>query len=193
MAGENRSESGGSSVVGGIAGRYTTALFDLALESGQLDDIAADLADLEAMLAASEDFVRLVRNPLIGRDDQKKAIMALAEKAGLSDLTSKFLGVMSENRRLFVLPEIIPAYAQLLANHRGEVVASVTSAVALTDTQSSAIEGALADELQKKIRLETDVDETLLAGLVVRVGSRMIDSSLKTKLGKLRLAMKEVG
>lgn len=190
MASQDQATSGS---VGGIAGRYTTALFELALESGQLDEIASDLADLGAMLAASEDFVRLVRNPLIGRNDQMKAITALAEKAGFTELSTRFLGVMSENRRLFVLPEVVLAYGQLLAAHRGEVVASVTSAIALTSAQESAIENALADELQQKIKLETDVDETLLAGLVVKVGSRMIDSSLKTKLGKLRLAMKEVG
>lgn len=183
----------GSSIVGGIAARYATALFELAVEGELLDEIAADLSDIGSMLSASDDFVRLVRNPLIGRKDQINAITAIADKAGFADLTSKFLGVMSENRRLFVLPEIILAYRQMLAAHRGEVNASVISAVALTPEQKSAIEDALADELEKKINLETEVDETLLAGLVVKVGSRMIDSSLKTKLGKLRLAMKEVG
>lgn len=182
-----------SSGAAGLAGRYATALFELAEYDKKLDDVASDLQQLGAMIDDSEDFARLIKSPVVSRDDQIKAMDAIADAAAFSDLTKNFVGVVAENRRLFALPSMIKAYQAQLATSRGEATAEVVSAAALTADQLKAVEDALKKAIGTKVQVEQRVDESLLGGLVVKVGSRMIDSSLKTKLQKMRLAMKGVG
>lgn len=174
----------------GIAERYATALYDMADEAKQLDAVADDLRGLKGLLAESEDLRRLVRSPLIGRQAQTAAMTAVLEKAGVSDLTRRFIGVVGQNRRMFALSGMITAYLNILAERRGEETAFVTSAVALDDDQQKKLAESLKKAVGSKVRVETEVDPSLIGGLVVRVGSRMIDSSVKTKLQRMQLAMK---
>lgn len=179
--------------VSGIAGRYATALFDLASSANQLDAVAADLATLKSMMDESEDLARLVKSPIISRVDQARAMGAVLEKLGVGDLVRRFVGTVAQNRRLFALPGMIKAYGQLLAAERGEVVARVTSAKKLTKSQLDAVSSALKSAIGSDVSLDSEVDESLIGGLVIRVGSRMIDSSVRTKLQNLKFAMKGVG
>lgn len=176
-----------------IAERYASALYELADDAKALDQVAADLRALKAMIGSSPDFVRLIRSPVLDRADQAKAVTALAEKAGFHDLTRKFLGAVAANRRLFALASVIEAFLAELAHRRGEATADVTSAIALTPAQTAALEQALRSVVGSKVSVDLKVDPSLIGGLVVRVGSRMIDTSLATKLRRLRLAMKGVG
>jgi len=179
-----------SSVVSGVAGRYAAALFELAEERKNLDDIAADAASIRAMLAESADLRRLVASPVIGRDDQGAAIAAVLEKAGVSELTRNFVGVVAKNRRLFALDGMCVAFRDLLASRRGEMTAEVASAQPLTDAQRAALEQELRTAMGSKVTLDASVDASLLGGMIVKVGSRMVDSSLKTKLQRLELSLK---
>ena len=179
--------------VSGIAARYATALYDLAEEAKALDTVAGDLRDVAAMIEASDDLRRLIRSPLFRREEQTRAIAALMEKAGVSDLTRRFVGVVAGNRRLFALPAMVDAFLRILAARRGEVAVEVTSARPLTEEQVQALVAALKRKVGDKIGIALKVDPALIGGLVVRVGSRMIDSSLRTKLQRLQLAMKGVG
>ncbi len=187
MASESEGAEGS---VGGVAGRYALALLELAEEQGSLDQVAGDLRDLKTMIGESEDLRRLLRSPLFGRAQQESAITAILEKAGAGDLTTKFVLVVARNRRLFALRGMIDAYLSELAKKRGEVTARVTSARPLNDAQSKALTEALRRAVGSKVTVESAVDADLLGGLVVRVGSRMVDASLKTKLMKLQQAMK---
>ena len=182
-----------TSIVSGIAGRYASALFDLAREGSALDDVAGDLEAIDAMIAGSADLARFARSPVIAREDQGRAIDAVLEAAGIGDLARRFVGLVARNRRLFALRGMMAAYRTLLADHRGQTTARVTSARLLTAEQIARIESRLAGIVDQEISLTTDVDESLLGGLVVRIGSRMIDSSFKTKLQGMRTAMKEAG
>ncbi|NKB43539.1 MAG: F0F1 ATP synthase subunit delta [Alphaproteobacteria bacterium] len=179
--------------VGGLAARYASALYDLADESGALDAVAADLSGLETLLEDSGDFSRFIKSPVLTRDDQTNGIAAIATKAGLSDITVKFLGLVAGNRRLFALPNMIRAYQDILAARRGQVTAEVTSASELSSGQSQSLADALKAAVGKTVAVTTKVDPSILGGLVVRVGSRMVDSSLKSKLQRLKLSMKGVG
>ncbi len=182
-----------SETTGAIAQRYAAALFELAEQHNALDQVAADLKAFRDMAAASDDLTRLLRSPVIGRDAQIRAITAVAEKAGFSDLTRRFLGTVAGNRRLFSVKGMIGAYLERLAARRGEVTASVTASAPLTDAQLAALTDTLKAEVGTSVAVEVQVDPSLLGGLVVRVGSRMIDNSLRTKLQHLQLAMKGVG
>ncbi|MEN3951890.1 F0F1 ATP synthase subunit delta [Iodidimonas sp. SYSU 1G8] len=182
-----------SSMTSGVAGRYAAALFDLAKDAGLLDVVQRDLADLKHLIAENADLAELVRSPLFSRDQQTRAIGAILERAGADPLTRRFLGVVAANRRLFALRGMIDAYTALLAEHRGEMTAEVVSAHPLTDEQANALRDTLSAQLRRTIQLETSVDNSLLGGLIVRVGSRMIDNSLRTKLSNLQLAMKGIG
>jgi F-type H+-transporting ATPase subunit delta len=173
----------------GLAGRYATALFEMAEADQLLDAVADDLTALTAMLDESDDLRRLVRSPVVSRDDQAKAIQVVAEKAAFNDLTRKFLGLVAANRRLAALTGMIKAFQAQLADKRGETVAEVTSAQALNDSQVQAITEALRQATGTEVAVDAKVDPGLLGGLVVRVGSRMVDSSLSTKLSQLRTAM----
>jgi F-type H+-transporting ATPase subunit delta len=177
----------------GLAGRYATALFELADAGKELDQVAADLDAIGAMIDGSEDMNRLIRSPVISRDEQAAAMSAILDAAKIGKLTSNFVGVVARNRRLFALPGMIRGYRALLAAHRGESTAEVVSAVKLSDKQIKAIGESLKKAMGTKVTIEQSVDAGLLGGLIVKVGSRMVDSSLRTKLGKLRLAMKGVG
>ena len=180
-------------VVSGLAGRYATALFELAKEQDSVDAVAADLSAVRAMLHDSADLQRLVRSPVIPREDQGRGMAAVLEAAGACRLTGNFFGLLAANRRLFATADVISAFDALLAAHRGEVTAEVTSAAPLSDGQVARIAQELKRAVGRDIRLTPRVDRGLLGGLVVRVGSRMVDSSLSTKLQALRLAMKGVG
>ncbi|MCF8467448.1 MAG: F0F1 ATP synthase subunit delta [Sneathiella sp.] len=179
--------------VSGIAGRYATALFDLAVSTKQLDAVAADLAVIKSMMQESADLARLVRSPIISRNDQAKAMTAVLEKMGVGDLVRRFIGTVAHNRRLAALSDMIAAFGKLLAAERGEVVAKVTSAKKLSDSQIEAVSAALKSAIGSNVNLESDVDESLIGGLVIKVGSRMVDSSIRTKLQNLKFAMKGVG
>ena len=184
-----------SNVIGatGLSGRYATALFELADEEKALDDVASDLASVSAMIDQSDDLKRLVRSPIISRDNQLSAMDAVLEAAGVGQLTRNFIGVVTRNRRLFTLPGMIKGYEALLAAARGEATAEVTSAQPLSNKQMSDIEASIKQAMGTKVAIDAKVDESLLGGLIVKVGSRMVDTSLKTKLSQLRLAMKGVG
>lgn len=178
--------------VSGLAERYAAALFDLADERKALDAVAGDLQGLRAMLRGSADLRRLIRSPVLSRQAQGKAIAALAETAQLSPLTRNFLGLLARNRRLFALPETIEAYLRRLAEARGEVTAQVVSAQELSASQREAVNEHLRRAVGRKVAVDVEIDPGLLGGLVVRVGSRMVDASLKSKLNRLQLAMKGV-
>ena len=176
--------------VSGLTGRYATALFELAQESKSLDAIATDLARLKALLVGSADLVRLVRSPVFSRDEQGRAMDAVLDRLKVSTLTKNFVGLLAQKRRLFALAGIIQDFDKLVANHRGEMSAEVTSAQALKPAQLTALAGTLKDALMREIRITQTVDPTLLGGLVVKVGSRQIDSSLKSKLVRLERTMR---
>lgn len=177
----------------GMSGRYATALFDLAREGDALDAVGEDLTQFEAMLDESEALESLVRSPVFSADDQERALGAVLDAAKFSDTTTNFLKLVARNRRLFAVRDMVRGYRALVSQHKGEITAEVTSAVALTDEQSAALGDTIKASLGQEVQIVTSVDETLLGGLVVKVGSRMIDNSLKTKLDNLKIAMKEVG
>lgn len=190
---DRREVSADSTGASGLAGRYATALYDLAEADKALDDVAGDLRRLAAMIAESGDLRRLLRSPTLSRADQGKALNAVAERAGFSDLTRRFLGVVAAKRRLFVLGAMIDAYLAQLAARRGELVAEVASARPLSEAQLSGIGDSLRQALGSKVTVNARVDAGLLGGLVVKIGSRMVDASLRTKIQKLQIAMKGIG
>jgi F-type H+-transporting ATPase subunit delta len=176
--------------IAGIAHRYATAIFELAAEDGSLDKIAGDFAALKDMLARSADLKRLVRSPLFSREQQGKGMSLILDKAGAGTLSRNFVLLLARKRRLFALPGIIRAFETLLAKHRGEIEAEVTSARPLSSGETAELEAVLNAKLGRRPRLSTHVDPRLLGGLKVKLGSRMIDTSLRTKLDGLRAAMK---
>lgn len=178
---------------GGLATRYAAALFELADGRNQLDAVAADLAALAKMIADSTDLKRLINSPVLSRAEQGRAMAAVLQAAGFGELTQKFIGLVAQNRRLFAVPAVIKAYQKMLADKRGEMTAEVTAARPLTDAQQAAVTDAIKRVVGGKVAIDVKVDPSLLGGLIVRIGSRMIDSSLKTKLQKLQFAMKGVG
>ena len=182
-----------ASEYGTLATRYAKALFELADAKKALDAVAGDLKALQAMIADSADLRHLMNSPILARDAQTKAVGAVIKAAGFDALSQKFIGLVAQNRRLFTLPAIIAAFLKLLADRRGEMTAEVTAARALTSEQQAAVAEAIKRAVGSKVSIDLKVDPSLLGGLVVRVGSRMIDSSLKTKLQKLQLAMKGIG
>lgn len=177
----------------GIAKRYASAFLDLADDKKQLDKVADDLRGLRDLLRESEDLRRLIRSPLYSREQQSRALEAVLAKGEFSDLTRRFVSVVAANRRLFALPEMIEAYLVELSRRRGEVTAEVTAAQELTKAQRDALSEQLRKAVGNKVDLDLQVDPALIGGLVVRVGSRMIDASLKSKLQRLQIAMKGVG
>jgi F-type H+-transporting ATPase subunit delta len=181
-----------SEAIGAIADRYSAALFALAEEKAAFEAVESDLKALKSMLAESADLTRLVGSPVISRRDQGAAIVALAEKAGWQILTRNFLGLLAKNRRLFAVSGIIDAFLARLAAQRGEVTAQVTTAKALTAAQKKSLSAALKKSVGKDVALDVTVDPSLLGGLIAKVGSKMVDASLKTKLQQLTLALKGV-
>jgi len=179
-----------SATASGLAQRYATALFDLAKEQKKLDRVQADLAGFVQLMGDSPDLKRLVESPVISRGDQVKAIQAIAERAGVDDLTKRVLGLMASHRRLFALAPVAKAYAEMLAAEKGEVAAEVVSAVPLAAADLATLEKSIAGFVGQDVNVETRVDPALLGGLVVRVGSRMLDASLRTKLMQLEQTLK---
>jgi F-type H+-transporting ATPase subunit delta len=180
-------------IVEGVAGRYASALFDLAKETSKISEVEGDLVKFQALLDESSDLVRMVRSPVIAADDQAKALGAVMDKAGIGGLAANFLKLIAKNRRLFAAADMIKAFRALSAKARGEVAAEVTSAVALNASQMAALKDTLKASVGKDVTLNTRVDPSLLGGLVVKIGSRMIDSSLKTKLQNLKTTLSATG
>lgn len=183
--------------VSGLSGRYATALYELAESGGALDQIADDVRLIAGMIDGSDDFKRMIRSPVISRTDQSRAILAILDKAEVSAITRNFVGVAAANRRLFALTDIIADYLAILAGKRGEVTAEVISAQALSDAQqaelSKVLNEAIGEAGGNKVTVNSTVDPGLLGGLVVKLGSRMVDSSLRTKLQHLQLVMRGAG
>jgi F-type H+-transporting ATPase subunit delta len=175
---------------GGLAARYAAALFELADDKKQLHQTAADLTTLKAMLAESADLRRLIRNPLLTREDKSRALLKLIERATLGDLVRRFVAILGQNRRLDVLPQAIDAYLNQLAQRRGELTAQVSVARPLSARQQRDLVEALRRTVGGRVALDIKIDPALIGGMVVRVGSRMLDSSLRTKLQRLQLAMR---
>jgi F-type H+-transporting ATPase subunit delta len=173
-----------------LAGRYATALFELARDERQLEAVGQSLATLRQALRDSEDFRVLTKSPLISRDEATRGVMAAAGAMGVDPLTAKFLGVLAQNRRLFELSAVIRAYNELAARHRGEITAEVTSAHALSDDQVGALKQNLRARLGSDVTVDLTVDPNILGGLVVKIGSQMIDGSIRTKLNTLAQEMK---
>jgi len=179
-----------NTAVSEIAKRYATALFELADEQSALDGVADDLARLSAAIDESPDLQRLVRSPVLNRTDQGKAMAAILGAMDVNDLTRRFVGLVAQNRRLFVLSDMVRSYLDELARRRGEMVAEVTAAKSLSDSQINALQESLQRALGGKISIAHAVDPALIGGMVVKVGSRMVDTSLRTQLNRMQIAMK---
>ncbi len=184
MAGEN-------TIVSGVAGRYATALFDLAREANAIDAVKADIDRFDALIADSPDLLRLVRSPVFSTGEQLQALSAVLRRAGIGGLAEKFLKLITSNRRLFAVGGMAKAFRALVAEHKGEATAEVTVAEQLKDEHVAALRAALKAVSGKDVDLAVKVDPAILGGLVVKIGSRMVDTSLRTKLNAIRHAMKE--
>jgi F-type H+-transporting ATPase subunit delta len=174
-----------------MAGRYATALFELADEAKALDKVAEDLRRLGELVRGSADLARLVKSPQFSREEQARAMDAILQRLGVNPLTQRFIGLVAQKRRLFALLDMIAVFDSLLSFRRGEIKARVTAAHPLSAAQTQALKDMLRASFHREVQLEAQVDERLLGGLIVKVASRMIDSSLATKLDRLKLAMRE--
>jgi len=184
--------AGEDPIISGMAGRYAHALFELARDEKAIDVVKQDLERFDAMVTESPDLDRLVRSPVFGADEQLKALSAVLDKAGIKGLASNFLRVITTNRRLFAVRGMIRAYRALVSQHKGEVAAEVTVAEKISDKNMDALKSALKSVTGgKDIDLNINIDPAIIGGLVVKVGSRMVDSSLRTKLNSIKIAMKE--
>lgn len=177
----------------GMAGRYAAALFELASEQSKLAEVESDLVKVQQLLDESDDLRRLVRSPVFSAEEQSRALTAVLSKAGVGPLSENFFRLIARNRRLFASSDMIKAFRALAARSRGEETAEITSAVALNDAQLSELKTTLRAAIGKDVQLDTRVDPSLIGGLVVKIGSRMIDSSLRTKLDGLKVALKATG
>ncbi|WP_166416748.1 F0F1 ATP synthase subunit delta [Cochlodiniinecator piscidefendens] len=182
-----------ASISSGIAARYATAIFELAKESKDLKALEADVSALETVLAENKEFSALIFSPVYSREEQGSAVSAIAEKMKLSSTVANALSLMASKRRLFVLPQLASALRGLIAAENGEITAEVTAAKALTKTQADKLAKTLKATIGKDIKINATVDESLIGGLVVKVGSKMIDTSIRSKLSSLQNSMKEVG
>jgi F-type H+-transporting ATPase subunit delta len=184
--------AGEGAIVSGMAGRYATALFELALEGKAIDAVKADLERFDALVADNPDLARLVRSPVFGAEEQAKALKAVLAAAGIGGLSAQFLEAVTANRRLFAVRDMIRDYRLLVARHKGEVTAQVTLAEKPSDAHLAAIKDALTAVTKKDVQVDVKVDPAIIGGLVVKLGSRMVDTSLRTKLNAIKHAMKEV-
>ncbi len=180
-------------IVSGIAGRYASALFELANEAGQIDAVQADLNRFDAMIAESADLERLVRNPVFTADEQEAGVTAILDKADFKSLAANFIKLLASKRRLFVVRDAVKAFAVLADAKKGVARAEVTVAEALSDKNRKALAEALKATTGKSVEISEKVDPAIIGGIVVKLGSRMVDSSVRTKLNSLKVAMKEVG
>jgi F-type H+-transporting ATPase subunit delta len=179
--------------ISGVAERYASALFDLARDQSGIGVVERQFRELSEMLDGSEDLRRLVQSPVFSAEDQERAIGAIADHAGIKGLVGNFLRLVARNRRLFALPGIMTAFHQMAARYRGEVTADVTSAHPLSADQVAILKEAIEGKIGKRVTLQTRVNPAILGGLIVRVGSRMIDTSLRTRLMTVKTQLKEVG
>jgi F-type H+-transporting ATPase subunit delta len=182
-----------ASISAGIAARYATAIFEIAQSNDNLDTLETGISELSTALAESQDLRDMIASPLVPRTQQAAAILAIADKMGLPPVLRNGLGLMAEKRRLFVVPQLLAALRAMIAEARGEITADVTSAKALSDAQTAKLAETLTARMGKTVTLNTTVDDALIGGLVVKVGSKMIDTSIRSKLASLQNAMKEVG
>jgi len=179
--------------ISGMPGRYAMALFELSSEAKAIDAVAGDLARFQTLLDGSKDLTRLVNSPVFSAEEQMNAIQAVLKKAKIIGLAANFISLVAKNRRLFAVPAMINGFQSLVAQARGEVTAEVTSAETLTEDQKKAFAAELKKALGRRAIIVEKVDPALLGGMIVKVGSRMVDNTLKSKLNSLRIAMKEVG
>jgi F-type H+-transporting ATPase subunit delta len=180
-------------IVSGMGGRYATALFELALEEKVLDSVKADLDRFDALVQESPDLARLIRSPVFSSKDQLNAIAAILDRADIGGLAGNFLKLATQNRRLFAVRDMIKAFRSLVARHRGEVSATVTAAEPLSEGQLGRIKDTLKSVTGgKQVDLAVNIEPAIIGGLIVKLGSRMVDSSLRTKLNAMKHAMKEV-
>lgn len=184
---------GQDSIVSGVAGRYAFALYELAREGNAVDAVLGSLQDFEGLVDESPDLARLVRSPAFTSEEQEKAVSAILTRMGMTGPAANFIRLAAQNRRLFALPGMIRAYRQLVADARGQATAEVTAAQPLTDDQVSELKQSLHASTGKDVTLQVKVDPTLIGGLTVKIGSRLIDASLRTKLQSIKIAMKDVG
>jgi F-type H+-transporting ATPase subunit delta len=191
--GKEHDVAGETTIVSGMAGRYALALFELARDNGSLDAVAADLESFTALVDASPDLTRLVRSPVFGADEQGKAVAAVLSVAGIGGVAANVVKVMAANRRLFAVGDMAKQFTALVAAHKGEAKADVTVAEPLSDTHMAALKAALADVTGKNVDVSVKIDPAIIGGIVVKLGSRMVDASLRTKLNSIKQAMKEVG
>jgi F-type H+-transporting ATPase subunit delta len=182
-----------ASISSGIAARYATAVFGFAKDSSDLKNLESNVEDLAAALDASAELRDLISSPMYSRDDQANVISAVATKMKLMPIVSNTLALMASKRRLFVLPALIAQLRGLIAEEKGEVTAEVISAKAMTKTQTDKLAKAIKSRIGKDVKIDATVDESLIGGLVVKVGSQMIDTSIRSKLSSLSNVMKEVG
>ena len=190
---EKRTVAGEDPITSGMAGRYATALFELALEQKAVDAVTSDLERFDALVGESDELSRLVRSPVFGAEEQARALGGVLERAGIGGLTANFLLLVTRNRRLFAVRQMIKAYKALVARHKGEVTAQVTVAEKLSDTHLAALKDALKAVTKQNVQLDVQVEPAIIGGLIVKLGSRMVDSSLRTKLNAIKHAMKEAG
>ncbi|VAW22154.1 ATP synthase delta chain [hydrothermal vent metagenome] len=181
-----------SSVVAHIARPYARALFDLATEEKNVPEVEKSLDELGVLIGQSEDFSDFLKSPVISADIKTAIIDKIVARAGFPEIVANFIRLVAKNDRLLVLPAIIPAFGELAAKQRGEVRAEITSATPLNKQQLSSLGAVLKKQIGKSVKLDTNIDPSLIGGLMVKVGSRMIDSSIKTKLTAMKIAMKEV-
>ncbi|MFY9893312.1 MAG: F0F1 ATP synthase subunit delta [Xanthobacteraceae bacterium] len=183
--------AGEQPIVSGMAGRYATALFELARETNAIDAVKADLARFDTLVAENPDLNRLVRSPVFSAAEQLQALSAVLDRAGIGGLAAKFLKLVTMNRRLFAARDMVRGYRELVALHKGEATAEVTVAERLKDDHVAALKSALKAVSGKDVDLAIKIDPAIIGGLVVKLGSRMVDTSLRTKLNAIRHAMKE--
>jgi F-type H+-transporting ATPase subunit delta len=184
--------AGEGAIVSGMAGRYATALFELALEQNALDTVSGDLGKFDELVAGNTDLARLVRSPVFTAEEQVRALGAVLDVAGIGGLAARFLRVVASNRRLFAARDMIKAFRELVARQKGEVTAEVTLAEQPSEAHLAAIRDALRAVTRKDVQVDIKIDPAIIGGLVVKLGSRMVDSSLRTKLNAIKHAMKEV-
>ena len=182
-----------ASISTGIAGRYATAVFELAKDGNALPALEGDIAALGAAIAESDDFRSLMHSPVYSREAQGDAIGAITAKMGLSDIMANTLKLMASKRRLFVLPQLLMRLRDLIDEEKGEITADVQAATSLTDDQKNALAATLKRSVGKDVKINITVDDSLIGGLIVKVGSKMIDTSIRSKLMSLQNTMKEVG
>jgi F-type H+-transporting ATPase subunit delta len=190
-ADSEKAMAGTDPITSGMAGRYATALLGLALEEKAVDAVKADLDRFDAMVAESEDLSRVVHSPRLTAGQQNAALKAVLERAGIGGLAANFLLFVASKRRLFAVHRMIRAYRALVAAHKGEVTAQVTVAQALSDAHREALQDVLRSVTKQRVQIDMEVDPAIIGGLIVKIGSRMVDSSLRTKLNAIKFAMKE--